>query len=129
MSWPLPSIALVLSIVLLSGCVSHRPPSAAAQEFERLYSAWHYDFETEGDGSSNVHWEVGRPSYRNIVGMGKPALPFLKQKLEENKGPDCLLAFAVVEIYGWDAHEFWGAGYPKVQEFRTNVLRKMKANK
>ena len=59
--------------------------------------------------------------------MGKPALPFLKQKLEDDKDEDCLLAFAVVEIYGWDSHEF--AGKHGAQEFRANVLAKMQEKK
>ena len=130
MNRQLSSLVLVLSIVFLSGCMSQHPPrsssrEASALELERLYSAWHHDLETEGDGSDNTTWQIGRQSYRNIVAMGKPALPFLEQKLEENKGEDSLLAFAVVEICGWNKHDFVGFG---VKDFRANVLRKMQAN-
>jgi len=67
------------------------------------------------------------PSFRSIVGMGKPALPFLKQKLEENKADDWSLAFAVVEICGWNSQDFAGPNGPR--EFRANVLAKMEENK
>ena len=128
-----PTIAILLfSLVFASGCVSHNPSRStssdtSAQEFERLYSAWHHDLETEGDGSDNVTWEVGRPSFRNIVAMGKPALPYLKRKLEEDKDSDALLAFAVVEICGWDIHDYQtkrGVG-----DFRDNVLKKLRQQK
>jgi hypothetical protein len=124
--------ALFLSIVCLSGCVSHHPSSsssntASALEFDRLYSAWHHDLETEGDGSDNAAWEIGRPSFRNIVAMGKPALPFLEQKLQGDKDSDGLLAFAVVEICGWNIHDFQAKR--NAREFRDNVLRKLRESR
>ena len=130
MNRPSSSFALVLCIVFITGCASHHISSSSsretsAMEFERLYSAWHHDIETEGDGSDNATMQIGRPSFRDIIAMGKPALPFLEQKLEDNKGEDCLLAFAVVEICGWDRHDFVGFG---AQEFRANVLRRMQAS-
>jgi hypothetical protein len=63
------------------------------------------------------------PSYRKIVALGKPALPALEQKMVEDKGLDFMLAFAVVEICGWDRQEFQSGSE---QEFRDLVLRKLR---
>lgn len=96
---------------------------AAIAGFERLYSAWHQEAE-KIRLSSNTYDYIGLPSYRKIVAMGKPALPALEQKLAEDKGRDFFLAFAVVEICGWDRREFRGGSE---QEFRDRVLRKLRA--
>jgi hypothetical protein len=96
---------------------------AAIAGFERLYSAWH----VESDAirfSSNTYDYIGLPSYRKIVALGKAALPALEQKMAEDQGLDFMLAFAVVEICGWDRREFRGGSE---QEFRDRVLRKLRA--
>jgi len=125
-------LALVLALVFLPSCASHQSPNsssrdASAQKIEQLYSAWHHDLETEGDGSDNASMQIRRQSYRNIVAMGKPALPFLEQKLEENYDSDGLLAFAIVEINGWNIHDFQAK--TNAREFRDNVLKKLRENK
>jgi hypothetical protein len=124
--------SLVLSFVFLLGCASHSSTASvanktAAQEFDQLYVAWHHDLETEGDGSDNTTWESRRPTFRNIVAMGKPALPFLEQRLIENKAEDALLAIAIVEICGWDIHDFQAKN--NFGEFRDDVLKKLREDK
>jgi len=98
------------------------PKEATEAEFGRLYSAWHQECEAIRV-SSNTYDYIGLPSYRKIVAMGKPALPYLEQKMAEDKGLDFMLAFAVVEICGWDRQEFRGGSD---QEFRDRVLRKLR---
>jgi hypothetical protein len=126
------SFRFVVIGAFLLGCASHQPANSASkdatsQEIQRLYVAWHQEIAAQPDSSGPSTMVIRLPSFRSMVAMGKPALPFLKQKLEENKGEDCFLAFAVVEIYGWDSHDF--AGYHGAQEFRANVLRKMEDEK
>jgi hypothetical protein len=124
----LPTLVAVLCIFLfMSGCVSHDAPNQSGIEFKRLYSVWHHDLATEGDGSDNATMEIRRQSYRNIVAMGKPALPFLEKKLIEDKGADALLAFAIVEICGWNIHDFQGTRSGR--EFRDNVVKKLREEK
>jgi hypothetical protein len=131
MSHYLASFRFVVIGVFLVGCASGHPPirqqMTQSQEFQRLYVEWHREIVAEPDSSGTSTMDTKLPSFKGIIAMGKPALPFLKQKLEDNNGVDCFLAFAVVEICGWDIHDF--AGYHGVQEFRANVLRKMQLNK
>ena len=118
-------IASTLALLLLAGC--HQapvPPSreTTLAEFERLYAAWHQEAEAIRY-SSNSYDYIGLPSYRQIVALGRAALPALEQKMTEDKGLDFMLAFAVVEICGWDRREFRGGSE---QEFRDRVLRKLR---
>jgi|ERR1017187_2652836 ABC-type Fe3+-hydroxamate transport system substrate-binding protein len=123
------SFVLTLSLAFLAGCAC-RPSSglsskqAVAPEFERLYSAWHQECE-KIRYSSNTYDYIGLPSYRKIVALGKPALPFLQQKMSEDRGLDFMLAFAAVEISGWDKRDFGGGSE---QEFRDKVLQKMRGS-
>jgi hypothetical protein len=121
-----PLLASALCVVLFAAC--HHPPgapskAAAVAEFERVYAAWHQESDTIRF-SSNTFDYIRLPSYRKIVAIGKPVLPALEQKMAEDKGLDFMLAFAVVEICGWDAREFRGGSE---QEFRDRVLRKLRA--
>ena len=117
--------AWIFCFVLLFGChyqTSTPPQELTKAEFERQYSAWHEECETI-KFSSNTYDYIGLPSYRKIVGLGTPALTFLEEKMEGDKGLDFMLAFAVVEICGWDREEFRGGSE---QEFRDRVLRKLR---
>src|ERR1039457_3284342 len=119
-----PKLILCLALVLsggLLGCstATHHsaikvPPEATAAECERLYLAWHQECERICY-SSNTYDYIGLPSYRKIVAIDKPALPFLQQKMSEDRGLDFMLAFAAVEISGWDKRDFGGGSE---QEFR-----------
>ena len=119
-------LASALGFALFAGC--HQPPSApptktAVAEFEHLYSAWHQECERIRF-SSNTGDYIGLPSYRKIVAMGKPALPSLERKMAEDKGTDFILAYAAIEICGWDRHEFRGGGGE--QGVRDRVLQKLR---
>lgn len=123
---PLQSLfAWAFCFVLIVGChyqTSSPPQEVTKEEFEQQYSAWHQECE-KISLSSNTYDYIGLPSYRKIVAFGKPALQFLEEKMEEDKGLDFMLAFAVVEICGWDREEFRGGSE---QEFRDRVLRKLR---
>jgi len=117
--------ATAFCFVVFAGCHQQiRPPleEATKGEFERQYAAWHQECEAISF-SSNTYDYIGLPSYRKIVALGKPALPYLEQKMEEDKGLDFMLAFAVVEICGWGKQEFQRGSE---QEFRDRVLRKLR---
>ena len=125
MNFPPALLASALCFVLFAGW--HHPPGAppkeeAATGFERLYSAWHQECETIRS-SSNTYDYIGLPSYRKIVAVGKPALPSLERTMAEDKRLDFMLAFAAVEICGWDKREFRGGSE---QEFRDRVLRELR---
>jgi hypothetical protein len=114
-----------MGFVLLAGY--HHSPNVSPKEateakFRWLYSAWHQECETIRF-SSNTYDYISLPSYRKIVAIGKPALPYLEQKMAEDKGLDFMLAFGVVEICGWDREGFRGGSE---QEFRDRVLRKLR---
>lgn len=122
------SLGFVLISSLLLGCAAHLPPGpqsndATAKEFQGLYTAWHREIAATGDYSGPSTVDTQLPAFEKIVALGKPALPYLKQKLEENQGDDCFLAFAVVEICGWNPQDF--ATKKGMRDFRANVLRKM----
>jgi hypothetical protein len=121
------SVASILCFLLLAGChhpLAPTPSEAAASECERLYLTWHQECERIAY-SSNTYDYIGLPSFRKIVAIGKPALPFLERKMAGDRGLDFMLAFAVVEICGWDRQEFRGGSE---QEFRDRVLKKLRDN-
>ena len=116
---------IALACVLTVPITKANDPSPEAKtiaEFDRLYSAWNQECE-KIRFSSNTYEYIGLPSYRKIVALGKPALPSLERKMAEDKGLDFMLAFAAVEICGWDKREFQGGGE---QDFRDRVLRKLR---
>ena len=111
----------MLCCLLLAGC--HHPsapaPSTAAEaECEQLYLAWKQECKPVGYSSYSGTY-TALPSYRKIVAIGKPALPFLEQKMQE----DWMLAYAAAEICGWDERSF---GASSGQDFRDKVLKKLR---
>lgn len=117
--------ALIFALLFFAGC-RHVPEPMSSEAMrskcEQLYLAWHQESDRIGH-SSNTYDYIALPSYRKIVAIGEPALPFLEQKMAEDKGSDFLLAFAVVEICGWDRQSLRGGSE---QEFRDRVLQKLR---
>ena len=118
------SLALVVCFLVFAGC--HHPPgpmpgAATEAECQRLYSAWKRECEPVGF-SSNSGTYIALPSYRRMVAIGKPALPFLEHKMQE----DWMLAYAAAEIWGWDRRSLGG---PSGQEFRDGVLKKLRESR
>jgi hypothetical protein len=68
----------------------------------------------------------GLPSYRAIVGLGRPALPYLRDKMEHDSGFDFMLVYAAIEIEGWHESDFPNKT-ASVQELRDHVLARMAA--
>ncbi len=93
----------------------------AAQNFDKLYSSWHREY-VAVSYSSNSHDYIMLPSFRKIVEMGRPALPYLERKMRENDGMDFFLAYAAAEILGWKRRDFHAVSE---QEFRDQVLRRL----
>jgi hypothetical protein len=104
-----------------SGAMASRNASGI---FERLYRTWHRQSEAIGY-SSNTRDYVALPAYRSIVDLGQAALPFLEKKLAQDRDADFMLAYAVVEICGWDRQTFTS---DSEQAFRDKILRKLKGN-
>ena len=117
------SVPLVLYFLLLAGC--HHPPAPAPStaleaECERLYLAWKQEC-VPVSYSSNSRTYTALPSYRKIVAIGKPALPFLEHKMQGDE--DWMLAYAAAEICGWDKRSL---GASSGQDFRDKVLKELR---
>lgn len=66
---------------------------------------------------------VALPSFREIVALGEPAVPLLAQQMARDEGLDFMLAYAVLEIRGWDRREFVGGSE---QDLRDQVLARLR---
>ena len=90
------------------------------QKFDTLYAQWIAECKRpEISLSSDTHTYTSLPSYRAIVALGRPALPYLQEKMEQ----DFMLAYAAAEIQGWKRSDFPARSE---QEFRDKVLERMK---
>ena len=96
----------------------------AAPKFGQFYRTWHRQSEAIRY-SSNTRDYVSLPAYRSIVDLGQAALPFLEKKLAQDRDGDFMLAYAVVEICGWDRQAF---ASESEQAFRDKILRKLKGS-
>jgi hypothetical protein len=100
-------------------------PNAPAPEAdcERLYLAWKQEC-VPVSYSSNSRTYTALPSYRKIVAIGKPALPFLEHKMQGDE--DWMLAYAAAEICGWDERSL---GASSGQDYRDKVLKRLRETK
>jgi hypothetical protein len=96
----------------------------AAAAFDRYYAAWRREAKAIRF-SSNTRDYIALPAYRRIIGLGRPALPFLEKKLSQDRGTDFMLADAVIEICGWDRRAL---ANDSAQAFRDKVLRQLRGN-
>ena len=116
---------IVICLVAL-GCHDTAGRTEPQRDFDRSYNLWVSDCKRpEIAVSSDSRTYTSLPSYRAIVALGRPALPYLKQKMEHDTGFDFMLAYAVVEIEGWNLSEFHPSSG---QELRDQVLAKMRAH-
>ncbi len=118
---------VLLLIVCLAGCAADRPKAEPVARTKQRFDYYYLRRQKECERisfSSRPRDYTGLPAFRSIVALGCPALPYLRQKMEEDRGLDFMLAQAVVEICGWNPEEF-----PRVsaQEFRDRVLDRMRA--
>ncbi len=79
---------------------TEEPEPAAAEEplaerFERLFENWY----AETAAHSSGHVILGHPSFRQIIGLGKPAIPLILKKMQ---GKFSFIHFALEEITGED---------------------------
>lgn len=116
----------------MTGCYTSPPaaPKAAATEIsarrecEQFYQEWQVEKEKIRHSSRTGDY-IGLSGYRKLVGLGKPALPFLEEKLAAAQGMDFMLAYAVIEINGWNRSDFINDGGE--QGTARRVLAKMRA--
>lgn len=90
-------------------------------QLEQLYLSWHGECETIRLSSNTMDY-IGLPSFGNIINVGKPALPYLVEKMKADQGMDFMLAYAVCKICGWDYRDYQGGGE---QSFRDRILKKL----
>lgn len=119
LSFVLPALALWV-FAACQHTSNSLPNETTNARLESLCADWHR--ESEPIISSHTDAFVRLPSYRKLVAVGKPALPFLERKMAESQGFDFMFAFGVVEICGWDM-PFKGGS---VQNYRDQVLQKLR---
>ena len=89
---------MLLVSVLAFGCSKveqERQTGSTKQKFDLLYAQWLADCKRpEISISSSTQTYTSLPSYRSIVALGRPALPYLRDKMEQ----DFMLAYAAAEI-------------------------------
>jgi len=120
------SFALIFCLVAVE-CSQPTRVENTKREFDRYYAQWQKECEQPNVRiMSNSKAYTSLPSYRAIVALGRPALPYLKDKMEHDSGFDFMLVYAAIEIEGWDASSF-GKGTGAVQGLRDKVLARMRA--
>lgn len=97
--------------------------SPLIEKLQQLYTEWH-DECLDISYSSDTRKYISLPGYRKLADIGKPALPFLVEKMKADRGMDFMLASAACEICGWNEKDFIGGGE---QSFRDRILRKLEA--
>jgi len=120
-----------LFVMVLCSCSQDKSPKilSVKEKFNQYYQEWKVD--THMSIHSDTGWYTSRPSFRKIVGLGMDAIPLIEEKLKRDKqsnweNGDFFLAYAVVEIYGWDTADFYTPG--KIigeQGFCDNVLKRL----
>ncbi len=95
------------------------------RKFEKRYAAWHNNLKHLPYTEKTADL-ISMPTFRAIVALGRPALPHIIAKMQRERGVNDFLAFAVVEISGWNPADF--SSDPtltgNVGEFRDNVMAK-----
>jgi hypothetical protein len=102
-----------------------RKDGLAKSKFERCYAQWLEECrKPEISISSSTHTYTNLPGFRSIVALGRPALPFLQEKMEEDRDFNFMLAYAVLEINGWKHSDFKARNE---QELCRQVLQRMES--
>ena len=110
--------------LVCSAYASPEPTNSIKQKFEQLHAEWVKQCDAPAVSiSSNPQTYTALPAFRSIVAMGRPALPYLKWQMENDRGLDFMLAYAVIEICGWKSSDFHTYD---LQKFRDMVLERMK---
>ena len=115
--------ALIAFCCVLAGCGRED----TRQKFDRYYAQWQRECDQPKVRiMSDSRTFTSLPGYRAIVALGRPALPYLKDKMEHESGFDFMLAYAAIEIEGWKEADF-PDDLRGVQGLRDDVLARMKA--
>ncbi len=115
---------LILCCIALVGCRA----ASTKDKFDQFYAQWQRECQQPKVRiMSDTRVYTDLPGYRAIVTLGRPALPYLRDKMEHDSGFDFMLVYAVIEIEGWDSSSF-GTPTGGVQNVRDEVLVKMRAN-
>jgi hypothetical protein len=121
------AVFLAFLCILAFGCRQTATANQTQRAFERHYAQWLIECKQPKvaiRSDSRVYTSL--PSYRAMVALGRLALPYLQQKMEHDSGFDFMLAYAAAEIEGWKISDFQ---FSSVQEFRDQVLAKMRAQR
>ena len=129
---------LVICCLALMGCgrasgppdANRSPPSKdTKQQFGRYYAQWQSECQQPKVRiMSDARVFTSLPGYRAIVALGKPALPYLQDKMEHDSGFDFMLVYAAMDIEGWNHMDLPPNLTHSVQEDRDHVLAKMRAH-
>jgi hypothetical protein len=119
---------LLTTFLFVFGCavLNRSKPDEIKHKFDLHYASWMKECEQPKVRISSSTWTyTNLPSFHQIVELGRPALPYIKEKMEKGDG-DFMLAYAVIEILGWKRSEFPSSSE---QEFRDMVLERMESEK
>jgi len=96
-------VTLALTIAAVLTACAPRP--TAESEFQRLRAQWLVESERVRFSSRSAD-STALPAFRAIVALGPSAAPAIRRHLEATGcEEDFFLAYALVEVNGWDASE------------------------
>lgn len=95
------------------------------QEFNSHYKKWKVAVNDMPHYSKSTAY-TQLPEYRDIIALGMPCIPLLKDKLKKNKPLDFFLTDAVIEILDLDPEGF---NQTDLEKKRVEVLEKLNEEK
>jgi len=117
-------VFLIVSLLcFVTGCVKESVTNRAAsvdEEFASCYEDWQREREQNKHMSYHDNF-TDMPAFCSLVALGTPALPLIRQKVEEEPN-DLFLTYAIIEIKGWNPQCFESSTYEQVKD---KVLRKL----
>jgi len=119
--------AIILLCCTAFGCDRLSAEQRAKRDFDHHFAQWRAECrQPKIRILSDVHAFTELPSFRAIVALGRSALPYIIEKMQDDRYSE--LALAVVEINGWQ-HQVHSIEAVSTQEYRDEVLARTRSQK